>query len=130
MFSADHLSTYHGHLVRSFSCRASLVAQPAKKSACNAGDLGSIPGSGRSPGERKGCPRQCSGLENAVDCGVRGLAQSRARPSGSHSLFLPARRPLGVLSLGLCTSVSWLPGSGSGWCCPPRLAARLLGLSH
>ena len=77
MFSADHLSTYHGHLVRSFSCRASLVAQPAKKSACNAGDLGSIPGSGRSPGERKGCPLQYSGLENSMDCIGQGITKSR-----------------------------------------------------
>ena len=33
--------------------RTSLVAQIVKESACNAGDLGSIPGSGRSPEERK-----------------------------------------------------------------------------
>ena len=36
-----------------------------KDSACNAGDLGSIPGLGRSPGERKGYPLQYSGLENS-----------------------------------------------------------------
>ena len=35
-----------------------------EESACNAGDLGSIPGLGRSPGEGKACPLQCSGLEN------------------------------------------------------------------
>ena len=39
-----------------------------KESACNAGDLGSIPGLGRSPGEGKGYPLQYSGLENSVDC--------------------------------------------------------------
>ena len=38
-----------------------------KESACNAGDLHSIPGSGRSPGEGKGYPRQCSGLEDSTD---------------------------------------------------------------
>ena len=37
---------------------ASLVAQLVKKSTCNAGDLGSIPGLGRSPGEGKGYPLQ------------------------------------------------------------------------
>ena len=37
-----------------------------KESACNAGDLGSIPGSGRSPGEGKGYPLQYSGLENSI----------------------------------------------------------------
>ena len=36
-----------------------------KESACNAGDLGLIPGLGRSPGERKGYPLQCSGLDNS-----------------------------------------------------------------
>ena len=37
-----------------------------KESACNAGDPGSIPGLGRSPGEGKGYPLQYSGLENSV----------------------------------------------------------------
>ena len=44
-----------------------------KESACNAGDLGSIPGLGRSPGEGKGYPLQHSGLENSTDCIVRAL---------------------------------------------------------
>ena len=39
-----------------------------KESTCNAGDLGSIPGLGRSPGEGKGYPLHYSGLENATDC--------------------------------------------------------------
>ena len=38
-----------------------------KESVCNVGDLGSIPGLGRSPGEGKGCPLQYSGLENSMD---------------------------------------------------------------
>jgi len=38
-----------------------------KESTCNAGDLGSIPGLGRSPGEGKGYPLQYSGLENSMD---------------------------------------------------------------
>ena len=38
-----------------------------EESACNAGDLGSIPGLGRSPGEEKGYPLQYSGLENSMD---------------------------------------------------------------
>ena len=41
-----------------------------KESAYSAGDLGSIPGSGRSPGEGNGCPLQCSGLENSMDRGA------------------------------------------------------------
>ena len=38
-----------------------------KESACNVGDLGSIPGLGRSPGEGNSYPLQCSGLENSMD---------------------------------------------------------------
>ena len=38
-----------------------------KESICNAGDPGSIPGMGRSPGEGKGYPLQYSGLENSMD---------------------------------------------------------------
>ena len=46
-----------------------------KQSVCNAGDLGSIPGLGRSPGEGKGYPLQYSGLENSMDCIVHGVAE-------------------------------------------------------
>ena len=42
-----------------------------KESAYNAGDLGLIPGLGRSPGEGKGDPLQYSGLENSMDCIVQ-----------------------------------------------------------
>ena len=42
-----------------------------KESTCNARDLGSIPGSGRSPGERHGNPLQYSCLENSMDRGAR-----------------------------------------------------------
>ena len=41
-----------------------------KASACNAGDPGSIPGSGRSPGEGNGNPLQHSCLENPMDGGA------------------------------------------------------------
>jgi len=41
-----------------------------KESACNAGDLGSIPGSGRSPGEENGNPIHYSCLENPMDRGA------------------------------------------------------------
>ena len=42
-----------------------------KESACNAGDLGSIPGLGRSPGGGHGNSLQCSCLENPMDRGAR-----------------------------------------------------------
>ena len=53
-----------------------------KASASNAGDLGSIPGSGRSSGEGNGNPLQYSCLENPMDGGawratVHGVAKSR-----------------------------------------------------
>ena len=44
-----------------------------KESACNAGDLGLIPGLGRSAGEENGYPLQYSGLENSMDCIVHGV---------------------------------------------------------
>ena len=44
-----------------------------KESACNTGDLGSIPGLRKSPGEGKDYPPQFSGLENSMDCIVYGL---------------------------------------------------------
>ena len=67
--------------------RASLVAQLIKNpSACNAGDLGSIPGLGRSPGDGNGDPLQYSCLENPMDGGawqatVHGVAKSWTRLS-------------------------------------------------
>ena len=48
-----------------------------KESACNPGDLGSIPGLGRSPGEGKGYPRQYSGPKNSLDCIVHGVTKSQ-----------------------------------------------------
>ena len=52
-----------------------------KESACNVGDLGSIPGLGRSPEEGKGYPFQYSGLKNSMDCIVHGVAKNRTRLS-------------------------------------------------
>ena len=49
----------------------------SKESACNAGDLGSIPGLGRYLGEGKGYPLQYSGLDNSMDCIVHVVTKSR-----------------------------------------------------
>ena len=57
--------------IQGFPC-----GSPGKESACNAGDLGSIPGLGRSPGEEKGYLLQYSGLENPMDCIVYEVAES------------------------------------------------------
>ena len=56
----------------------------SKESACSAGDLGSIPGLGRSPAEGNGNPLQYSCLENSMDRGawwatVHGVAKSWTR---------------------------------------------------
>ena len=56
----------------------------SKESACNAEDLGLIPGLGRSPGEGKGYPVQYSGLENSMDYIVLGIAKSGIRLSNFH----------------------------------------------
>ena len=64
-----------------------------KAYACNVGDLGSIPGSGRSPGEGSGTPLQYSCLENPMEGGawgatVHGVAKSRlplTRARGGHA---------------------------------------------
>ena len=67
---------YFGHLMwRTDSWEKKILGYPSgsigKESVCNAGDLGSIPGSGRSPGEGNGNPLQYSCLENATDKGAR-----------------------------------------------------------
>ena len=65
--------------IRGFPCGSA-----GKESACNAGDLGSIPELGRSPGDGKGYLLQYSGLENSMDCIVHGVANSRTRLNDFH----------------------------------------------
>ena len=75
--SRHHCSIVWGHVSGFQYSWASLV---------DAGDLGSIPGLGRSPGERKGYLLQYSGLENSMDSIVHEIAKSRTRLSTFHSL--------------------------------------------
>ena len=58
-----------------------------KESACSSGDLGLIPGLGRSPGEGSGYPLHYSGLENPMDRGaqVHGVTKSWTRLSLSNA---------------------------------------------
>ena len=64
------------------------------------GDVGSIPGLGRSPGEGKGYPLQYSGLENSLDCTVHGVAKSRTPMIDFHfqvnSVVSNSSRPHGL----------------------------------
>ena len=97
-----------------------------KEPICNAGDLGSIPGLGRSPGEGKGYPLQYSGLEDSLNCIVPGVAKIWTRLRDFHLLFtycyalflnsrskcseadsLKLQDPLSTLSTS--SSVSWEP---------------------
>ena len=69
----------------SHSCNGGIPGgSDGKESACNAGDLGSNPRSGRSPGEGNGYPLQYFGLDNSMDRGawwvtVHGVAKSRTK---------------------------------------------------
>ena len=79
-----------------------------KESACNMGELGSIPGLGRSPGEGKGFPLQYYGLGNSMDCIVHGVAKSWTRLSDFHFTYLEPSSlttpSLGVWSLCPCST--------------------------
>ena len=73
---------WRGQAVRTYQSFGFLERQfpggsAVKESACNAGDLGSIPGLGQSLGEGKGYALQYSGLENSTDCTVHGVAKSQ-----------------------------------------------------
>ena len=72
--SLEKGSTTHSSIL-GLSC-GSLV-----KNACNAGDLGLIPGLGRSPGEGNSYSLQYSGLENSMDCTVHRASKSRTQLS-------------------------------------------------
>ena len=59
-----------------------------KESTCDVGDLGLIPGLGRSSGEGKGYSLQYSGLENSMYCVVSGVANSQIWLSDFHFHFI------------------------------------------
>ena len=80
-------------LLTSFSFTESIIigfpgSSDGKKSACNAGDLGLMPGSGRFPEEGNGNPLQYSCLENSMDKGVHGVTKSRTRLINTFTLPL------------------------------------------
>ena len=110
-----------------------------KESIHNMGDLGSIPGLGRSPREGKGYPLQYSGLENSMDCSPWGRKESDTTERLSHLthnasysvtfLFLPVfclSSPTAPTSLPPLPHFSsphsplLLPSPGSVSACPPH----------
>ena len=82
------------------------------------GDLGSIPGLGRSPGEGKGYSLQYSGLEDSMDCMVDGVTKSQTRLSHFHfSIISSVDEDLKQLEL-LCTGTrneKWPPLWKTTW---------------
>ena len=87
-----HFSFNSSFILGTLKCMGFPCGPAGKESACNERHLGSIPGSGRFPGEGKGYPLQYSGLENPMDCRVHGVAKSQTRPSDFHSLTLSVCR--------------------------------------
>ena len=61
-----------------------------KESSCNEGDLGLIPGLGRSPAEGKGYPLQYSSLENSMNCIAHGVTKSWTQLSDFQFHFFQA----------------------------------------
>ena len=74
--SSNQIILYNPHVETSFLELMFLGGSAGKESACNVGDLGSIPGLGRCPGKGNGYPLQFSGLGNSMDCIVGGVAKS------------------------------------------------------
>ena len=97
-----------------------------EESTCNAGDLDSIPGLGRFPGEGKGYPLQFCGLENSIDCIVRGVAKSWTWLSDFNSLSFVkitntsmAKSTVNFWASSSSTGHSgWLPGLVDSWFSP------------
>ena len=88
----------------------------AKESACNAGDtgdLGSIPGLGRSPGEGNGNPLQYSCLDNPMDTGVHWAAVHGVAKSWTQLNGLSRAGTLLRSSGSWTSAVKWVNGWGS-----------------
>ena len=98
-------------------CLKTLVGSADKESACNAGDLGLIPGLGRSPGEGKGYPLQYFGLGCKESDTTKRLSLSLSRPS----VLLSELQRLS-LNMLLCASAPfclwWFPAAPHHWMHP------------
>ena len=95
------------------SCYSSMLGflsnSAGTESACNAGDLGSIPGLERSPGGGNTYPLQYPGLENSINHIVHGVAKSRTRLNDFHFTSL-----INVYRLVLASTEGFLKGFPAG----------------
>ena len=78
-----------------------------KESACNVGNLGLIPGLGRSPGEGNSCPLQYTGLENPMDCSLWGCKVSDTTVNFHFSLYVCVCVCVCVCIHTILSSVHW-----------------------
>ena len=103
----------------------------SKESTYNAGDLGSIPGLGKSPGEGNGNPVQYSGLENSMDRGawqatVQAVAKSWMGPRDFHHHLCFGERPHSAQYSGLENPMD----GGAWWATVRGVAKSRRRLSH
>ena len=92
-----------------------LGGSAGRESACNVGDLGSIPEFGRFPAEGKSYPLQYSGLENSMHCISLGVAKSQTWLSHFHSHFQSGKSGHSYIYIyifffsfsGFCIKVGW-----------------------
>ena len=94
-----------------YPCEGLLQWLSGKESACNAGDLGSVPGSGKSPGGGHSNPLQYSCLENPMDRGawraaVHGVVQSRTHLS-TYSCDDLFQQETPFLTVSMPTDYAW-----------------------
>ena len=82
-----HSNPMLSKIVPQIAIEYSKCGSAGKESTCNAGDLGSIPGLGRSPGEGIGYPLQYSGLESSIDCIDHGVAKSQTQLRDFHCVL-------------------------------------------
>ena len=92
-----------------------------RESICNVGDLGSTPGLGRSPGDRKGYPFQYSGLKNSMDWFPCGSPGKESTCNAGDPGLIPGlgrspgdRKGYPLQYSGLQNSIDWFPGGSDG----------------
>ena len=104
-----------------------------KEFACSVGDLGLIPGLGRSPGEGNGNLLQYSGLKNSMDCIVQEVAKSRTHLSKFHCQYAFSWDSLGLSgkeSACQCRKIPWTEESGRLQSMESQRVGHVLATKH